>query len=89
MALDGKQRDGAGDSCWRPLLQRSIHLMGRGEHAQASDLLRVLVLAAPREIAVWDALAECHEAQAQIDVAESLRSLGRLIHDQFTSVSSQ
>jgi hypothetical protein len=54
-------------------------MMAEERYSSAADILRVLVLAAPGEPEVWNALAECHDAEDRSDVGDTLRSVGRLI----------
>ena len=71
-------REGASRD-WRLLFEGARSLIARGRHSEASDVLRMLALAKPGEIEIWDTLAACHDAEEQSDVAEVLRSLGRLL----------
>ncbi len=82
-AHDLQRSSSAGDANWRPMYETALVLMAKGEHAMAADLLRVLAIAAPNEPEVWQALATCHDEQNQVDIAEALRSLGRLLQPSF------
>ncbi len=77
-------KEDASDSSWRLLWEAARRLIARDEHAKAADLLRVLAVAAPERMEIWDALADCHDAEDRTDIADALRSLGRVIHQQLS-----
>jgi Flp pilus assembly protein TadD len=53
--------------------------MERGKYAPAVDLLRSLAIARPREERIWQALAACHDAAGDLEIAETLRNVGCLL----------
>jgi Flp pilus assembly protein TadD len=62
--------------------------MAQEEYSSAADILRMLVLAAPAEPDVWNALAACHDAAGRTDIGETLRSLSWLVQLQTSTRSS-
>ena len=78
----------ASDHGWRSLHRTARTFLHRGEHAKAADILRMLIIAVPGEPDIWDALADCHDAENQPDVGETLRSLGRIAAAQLQKESS-
>ena len=56
-------------------------LLDRGDVAGATNLFRLLALVAPTDQGVWEALAKCHEAEGEHDVAESLLVLSKSIQN--------
>jgi len=78
------RKEGASESSWRLLWETARHLMARGEHAKAADMLRLLAIAEPEQTEIWDALADCHDAENRTDIGDALRELGRVIHRQLS-----
>jgi hypothetical protein len=60
-------------------------MMAQERYSSAADVLRVLVVAAPGEPDLWNALAECHDAEDRPDIGDTLRSVGRLVQTQLQS----
>jgi Flp pilus assembly protein TadD len=79
---EDSEKESASATGWRLLYGRARRLMAQEEYASAADILRMLVLAAPGEPDVWNALAACHEAEGRTDIGETLRSLSWLVHSQ-------
>jgi hypothetical protein len=88
-AVHSNHEESAGSCGWRSLYQTALLFFRRGEHAVAKDILRMLILAVPWELEMWDALAECHDAESQPDVGEALRSLGRTVTTQLEMEARQ
>jgi hypothetical protein len=80
--LDAYREESASDSGWRLLYQQARRLMAQESYTCAADILRLLGLAAPGEAEIWNALAECHDAENRPDVGDTLRALGRLVQTQ-------
>ena len=78
-SLHANGKESAGETGWCLLYQRARRLMVQESYSSAADVLRMLALAAPGEPDVWNALADCHDAEGRSDIGDSLRSLGRLI----------
>lgn len=54
----------------------AAQLFERGHVERAADLLRALIVATPKDRTAWHALAGCHDALDETELAESLRALG-------------
>jgi Flp pilus assembly protein TadD len=72
---------------WLAAYELALDLMERGKLGPAVDLLRSLALARPRETCVWQALAACHDAAGDSEVADELRNLGSLLGSDETRLS--
>jgi Flp pilus assembly protein TadD len=66
---------------WLAAYELAVALFEKGDFGPAVDLLRSLALAEPHEERIWQALAQCHDAADDPEVAKALRTLGRLLGD--------
>jgi hypothetical protein len=82
MASRNDEKRGTRDSGWRLLYDRALAFMAKGQHQGAADVLRLLALASPGELEVWEALATCHDAEDRPDIGDALRSLAGLLQIQ-------
>jgi hypothetical protein len=67
------------DAAVTPFVAQARRLMDSGRTALAQDLLRSLILLAPRAVSAWELLARCHERTREPEVARLLRSASSAI----------